>query len=68
MLYYLFEYLDKTYDIPGAGLFRFLSFRAILGKNYLSKTRMKMRRNGPDKAGFHKKAASPKERGHIVDN
>lgn len=30
MLYYLFEYLDKTYDIPGAGLFRFLSFRAAI--------------------------------------
>ncbi len=30
MLYYLFEYLDKTYDIPGAGLFQFLSFRAAL--------------------------------------
>jgi phospho-N-acetylmuramoyl-pentapeptide-transferase len=30
MLYYLFEYLDKTFDIPGAGLFRYLSFRAAL--------------------------------------
>ncbi len=30
MLYYLFEYLDKTYDIPGAGLFNFITFRAIL--------------------------------------
>ena len=30
MLYYLFEYLDKTYDVPGAGLFNFISFRAIL--------------------------------------
>ncbi|MEM0519179.1 MULTISPECIES: phospho-N-acetylmuramoyl-pentapeptide-transferase [Aequorivita] len=29
MLYYLFEYLDKTYDIPGTGLFNFISFRAI---------------------------------------
>src|SRR5690606_19348456 len=29
MLYYLFEYLDKTYDVPGAGLFNFISFRAI---------------------------------------
>lgn len=28
MLYYLFDYLNKHYDIPGAGLFRFLSFRA----------------------------------------
>ncbi len=30
MLYYLFEYLDKTYDLPGAGLFKFITFRAIL--------------------------------------
>lgn len=30
MLYYLFEYLDKTYDVPGAGLFNFITFRAIM--------------------------------------
>ncbi len=30
MLYYLFDYLDKTYDVPGAGLFNFITFRAIL--------------------------------------
>lgn len=30
MLYYLFEYLDKVYDFPGAGVFRYLSFRAAL--------------------------------------
>ncbi|MBL0343380.1 MAG: phospho-N-acetylmuramoyl-pentapeptide-transferase [Bacteroidetes bacterium] len=30
MLYYLFEYLDKAFDLPGAGLFRYLSFRASL--------------------------------------
>jgi len=28
MLYHLFEYLDRTFDLPGAGLFRYLSFRA----------------------------------------
>ncbi len=28
MLYYLFDYLDKTFDLPGAGLFQFISFRA----------------------------------------
>jgi len=27
MLYYLFAWLDKQYDIPGAGLFQFISFR-----------------------------------------
>ena len=30
MLYYLFDYLDRVYDLPGAGLFRFLSFRAAM--------------------------------------
>lgn len=30
MLYYLFEYLDKVYDFPGAGVFRYLSFRAAM--------------------------------------
>lgn len=30
MLYYLFNYLDKTYDIPGTGLFEFITFRAAL--------------------------------------
>jgi phospho-N-acetylmuramoyl-pentapeptide-transferase len=28
MLYYLFAYLDKEFNIPGAGLFSFISFRA----------------------------------------
>lgn len=30
MLYYLFEYLDKFVDFPGAGVFRFISFRAAM--------------------------------------
>lgn len=28
MLYYLFTYLDKQFDIPGAGVFQYISFRA----------------------------------------
>jgi len=28
MLYYLFTYLDKHYDLPGAGMFNYISFRA----------------------------------------
>ena len=28
MLYYLFDYLDKQFDIPGAGMFQYISFRA----------------------------------------
>lgn len=30
MLYYLFEYLDKHYDLVGAGLFQYISFRSAL--------------------------------------
>jgi len=30
MLYYLFDYLDSVYDLPGAGVFRYLSFRAAM--------------------------------------
>ena len=28
MLYHLFTYLDKLYDLPGAGVFQYISFRA----------------------------------------
>lgn len=30
MLYYLFEYLEKQYQFPGAGLFGFITFRAAM--------------------------------------
>ena len=30
MLYYLFEFLEKQYQFPGASLFGFLTFRASL--------------------------------------
>ena len=30
MLYYLFEYLDKTLDVPGAGVFQYITFRSSL--------------------------------------
>ena len=29
MLYYLFEYLDKCCNFPGAGMFTYVTFRAI---------------------------------------
>lgn len=29
MLYYLFEYLEKNYNVPGAGMFTYVSFRAL---------------------------------------
>lgn len=28
MLHYIFDFLDKTYNIPGAGLFQYITFRA----------------------------------------
>jgi phospho-N-acetylmuramoyl-pentapeptide-transferase len=30
MLYYLFDYLDKHFDVPGAGVFQYISFRAAM--------------------------------------
>jgi phospho-N-acetylmuramoyl-pentapeptide-transferase len=30
MLYYLFDYLDRVYDLPGAGVFRYISFRSAI--------------------------------------
>jgi phospho-N-acetylmuramoyl-pentapeptide-transferase len=30
MLYYLFDYLDRSFDLPGAGVFRYISFRAAM--------------------------------------
>ena len=30
MLYYIFEYLQNTYNFPGAGLFQYISFRAAM--------------------------------------
>lgn len=30
MFYYLFEYLDQTFDFPGAGVFQYISFRAAM--------------------------------------
>ncbi len=30
MLYYLFDYLDKTFDVPGAGAFQYITFRSAM--------------------------------------
>jgi phospho-N-acetylmuramoyl-pentapeptide-transferase len=30
MLYYLFDYLDKTLNVPGTGVFQYISFRAAM--------------------------------------
>ncbi|MBK8346387.1 MAG: phospho-N-acetylmuramoyl-pentapeptide-transferase [Saprospiraceae bacterium] len=31
MLYHFFEYIDKYYNVPGAGLFQYITFRAAFG-------------------------------------
>jgi phospho-N-acetylmuramoyl-pentapeptide-transferase len=53
MLYYIFDYIDKAFDFPGAGLFQYISFRAgaaavisllitvVFGKNLIAKLRKK---------------------------
>lgn len=53
MLYYLFDWLDKSFDFPGAGVFQYISFRAgmsiitsllmllILGKPFIKWLRKK---------------------------
>ena len=30
MLYYIFDYLDKTFNIPGAGVFQYITFRSAM--------------------------------------
>jgi len=30
MLYYLFQYLDKVMDVPGTGVFQYITFRSSL--------------------------------------
>ena len=30
MIYYLFDWLDKTFDLPGAGVFQYISFRTAM--------------------------------------
>lgn len=30
MLYYLFEYINQNYDLPGTGVFQYISFRAAM--------------------------------------
>ena len=30
MFYYLFDWLDKTFDLPGAGVFQYISFRTAM--------------------------------------
>ena len=30
MIYHIAEYLDRTFDLPGAGMFNYISFRSAM--------------------------------------
>jgi phospho-N-acetylmuramoyl-pentapeptide-transferase len=81
MLYYLFTYLDKAYNFPGAGLFQYISFRAaltiitsliislIFGKrliNYLKKKQIGETVRDLGLAGQNEKTGTPTMGGLII--
>lgn len=81
MLYYLFDFLEKKYQIPGAGLFQFITFRAamavifslliaiIYGKkiiNYLRKKQIKETVRDLGLQGQNEKAGTPTMGGIII--
>ena len=81
MLYYFFEYLDKHFNIPGAGVFQYISFRALgstvlslfiaatYGKtiiNYLRKKQMGETIRDLGLAGQMEKAGTPTMGGFII--
>ena len=81
MLYYLFEYLDKYYDLSGAGLFQYISFRSamafvfsllistIYGKRIINKLRRLQVGESVRDLGLHgqvEKAGTPTMGGIII--
>ncbi|MCF0051313.1 phospho-N-acetylmuramoyl-pentapeptide-transferase [Dyadobacter chenwenxiniae] len=81
MLYYLFDYLDKHFNIPGAGVFQYISFRALgatvlslfiaatYGKtiiNFLRKKQMGETIRDLGLAGQMEKAGTPTMGGFII--
>jgi phospho-N-acetylmuramoyl-pentapeptide-transferase len=81
MLYYLFDYLDKNFNIPGAGVFQYISFRALgatvlslfiaatYGKtiiNYLRRKQMGETIRDLGLAGQMEKAGTPTMGGFII--
>jgi len=81
MLYYLFDFLEKKYQIPGAGLFQFITFRAamavifslliaiIYGKkiiNYLRKKQIEETVRDLGLQGQNEKAGTPTMGGIII--
>lgn len=81
MLYYLFEYLDQNYNLPGTGLFQFISFRSamaiifslfiaiVFGKkiiNYLRKKQIGETVRDLGLEGQNEKAGTPTMGGLII--
>lgn len=81
MLYYLFTYLDEAFDIPGAGVFQYISFRSgmaivtslfitlIIGKkiiNRLRKQQIGETVRDLGLAGQNQKAGTPTMGGIII--
>ncbi|MEX0996386.1 MAG: phospho-N-acetylmuramoyl-pentapeptide-transferase [Flavobacteriaceae bacterium] len=81
MLYYLFEYLDKNFNLPGTGLFQFISFRSamaiifslfiaiVFGKkiiNYLRKKQIGETVRDLGLEGQNEKAGTPTMGGLII--
>lgn len=81
MLYYLFEYLDKAYDFPGAGVFQYITFRSgaaaitslfitmIIGKriiNYLRRLQIGETVRELGLEGQNEKAGTPTMGGIII--
>lgn len=81
MLYHLFQHLDKVYDVPGAGMFKYISFRAsaaiilslfislIFGKriiNYLAKKQIGETVRDLGLEGQYQKQGTPTMGGLII--
>ncbi len=81
MLYYLFDFLEKKYQLPGAGLFQFITFRAglavifslliatVYGKkiiNYLRKKQIGETVRNLGLQGQEEKAGTPTMGGIII--
>lgn len=81
MLYYLFDYLDKNFDIPGAGVFQYITFRSgaavilslilstIFGKriiNYIRKKQIGETIRELGLEGQNQKAGTPTMGGIII--
>lgn len=81
MLYYLFEYLDQNYNLPGTGLFQFITFRSamavicslfiaiVFGKkiiNYLRKKQIGETVRDLGLEGQNEKAGTPTMGGLII--